>query len=151
MEREQVLRLLDEREAACQAEVERLQSEAERIGGLLAASRVELERVATARAVVAELVTVAEPATASAGGAHGIEVADAGVLAFSEQVVGVLAARGRPVRCREVASALGLDPTVARHGERIRHRLKKLAVAGRVVQVSPGLFTLAGEARAATG
>jgi hypothetical protein len=44
-----------------------------------------------------------------------------------------------------VVAALGQDPAVARHTERVRHRLKKLVAAGRVSEPEPGLFTIAGD------
>lgn len=47
------------------------------------------------------------------------------------------------MRCREIVAALGEDPTVARHGERVRHRLKKLVAADLVIEAVPGEFTLA--------
>ena len=126
----EVLRLLGEREAACQAEVDRLQAEAERIGALLAACRVELDRLVTARGVVGELaVPTATTSTAAVDGAvpGGSAV---GLEVFTERVLAVLAERGRAVRCQEVVVALGQDATVARHVERVRHRLKKLCRAG---------------------
>ena len=52
MDRDGVLRLLDERQAACRAQADRLRGEAERIAGLLAACQLELERVVTAREAV---------------------------------------------------------------------------------------------------
>lgn len=52
----EVLQLLDEREAACRVEADRLQAEAERIGALLASCRRELERLVAAREVVGELM-----------------------------------------------------------------------------------------------
>jgi hypothetical protein len=73
------------------------------------------------------------------------------VEAFAVQVLAVLAGHGRALRCREVVAALGEDPSVARHVERVRHRLKKLCVAGQVEQIAPGMFTLAGAAGAASG
>jgi hypothetical protein len=59
-----------------------------------------------------------------------------------DQLLTILGAAGRPVRCKDVVAALGEDPAVARRVERVRNRLKKLAVAGRVVETEPGLFTL---------
>jgi hypothetical protein len=50
---DEVLRLLDEQESMCRAEVERLEVEQERLVGLLAACRVEWERLVVAREVVA--------------------------------------------------------------------------------------------------
>jgi hypothetical protein len=40
---------------------------------------------------------------------------------------------------------------VARRVERVRNRLKKLVVAGRVVETEPGLFTLAAESGSSPG
>jgi hypothetical protein len=145
-----VLRLLDEREAACRVEVDRLQAEAERIGALLAACRQELERLVTARGVVGEL-TVAYPVAAvvpasSAGPATGVDIE-----AFTGRVLAVLAECGRPVRCQEVVAALGEDASVPRHVERVRHRLKKLRTAGRVAETAPGMFTLAGAVATTSG
>jgi hypothetical protein len=138
----EVLRLLGEREAACRAEHDRLQAEVERIGGLLALCRQELERVVTARGVVGELAgaypaAVAMPARGAIPAAPHREVE-----AFGEQVLAVLAEQDRPVRCQEVVAALGQDASVARHVERVRHRLKKLRAAGRVEELAPGMFTL---------
>jgi hypothetical protein len=114
----------------------------ERIGELLAVCQAELERLVTARGVVGELV-VTHPVKAPAqingivlmAGTREVEV-------FTDRVLAVLAERGRAVRCQEVVAALGEDATVARHVERVRHRLKKLAVAGRVEEMTPGMFTL---------
>lgn len=155
MEVGEVLRLLDEREVACRAEADRLQAEAERIGALLAACRQEVERLATAREVVGEL-SAAYPAVIAAVAVMPVPVAGAvapggDVEAFTKQVLAVLAERERPVRCREVVAALGEDPSVARHVERVRHRLKKLCAAGQVAQIAPGMFTLAGAASTAGG
>jgi hypothetical protein len=72
----------------------------------------------------------------------GVTVSGAELEVFTERVLAVLAEQGRAVRCQEVVAALGQDASVARHVERVRHRLKKLAVAGRVQETAPGLFTL---------
>jgi hypothetical protein len=56
---------------------------------------------------------------------------------FADQLLVVLFDAARPLRCREVVAVLGEDPSVARHGERVRHRLKKLVTAGRVIEVEP--------------
>lgn len=135
MDGDQMLRVLGEREAAARVEWLRLEQEAVRIGGLIEECRRETERLAIAREVLSGLVSgSAEPVVAAPGPAS-----DQG---FADQLLAVLAGAGRPVRCREVVAALGEDPAVARHGERVRHRLKKLTVAGRVSEVEPGLFTL---------
>ncbi|MBT2674908.1 hypothetical protein J7E95_29690 [Streptomyces sp. ISL-14] len=54
----------------------------------------------------------------------------------------MLARYAGPVRCRQVVEDLGLEVT-ARRVEVVRHRLKKAAAAGLVVQTPGGLFTLA--------
>lgn len=146
----EVLGLLDDREAACRAEADRLQAEAERIGALLAGCRQELERLVTAREVVGELA-VAYPVVAMPVMGVGVVAPGGDIEAFTKQVLAVLAERGRPVRCREVVAGLGEDPSVARHVERVRHRLKKLCAGGRVAQIAPGVFTLAGVAGTTSG
>jgi hypothetical protein len=138
VDRDQILRLLGEREAAGRAEVLRLEQEAVRITGLIEECRREVDRLAIASEVLSGLV--AQPAVAVPAGRDLRPDA-----VFADRLLAVLAEAGRPVRCREVVAALGEDPLVARHGERVRHRLKKLVTAGRVSEVEPGLFTLTGD------
>ena len=144
MDRDQILRLLEEREAAGRAEVVRLEQEAARITALIEECRREVDRLAIAREVLSGLV--AGPAGAVPAGRD--LKPDA---VFTDQLLAVLAGSGRPVRCRDVVAALGEDPAVARHGERVRHRLKKLVTAGRVVEPQPGLFTLTGDSDPSSG
>jgi hypothetical protein len=133
---DQIVRLLAEREAAARAEWLRLEQEAAQIAGLIEECRREIERLAITREVLSGLVTArAAPAPAAP---DQDPVGD-----FADQLLVVLSEAGRPLRCREVVAVLGEDPSVARHGERVRHRLKKLVTAGRVIEVEPGLFTLA--------
>jgi hypothetical protein len=139
VDRDQILRLLGEREAAGRAEWLRLEQEAAQIAGLIEQCRREIERLAITREVLSGLVT--EPAEP--------DLKPDGV--FADQLLTVLADAGRPVRCREVVAVLGEDPAVARHGERVRHRLKKLVTAGLVSEVEPGLFTLAGDVGRSVG
>jgi hypothetical protein len=144
VDRDQILRRLGEREAASRAEVLRLEQEAARIAGLIEECRREVDRLAIASEVLSGLVV--GPA----------EVVPVGRdlrpdVVFADQLLAVLAEAGRPVRCRDVVAALGEDPSVARHGERVRHRLKKLVTAGRVSEVEPGLFTLADDSGPSNG
>jgi hypothetical protein len=135
---DQILRLLGEREAAGRAEWLRLEQEAARIAGLIEQCRQEIERLAITREVLSGLVTgPAQPVVA------GPDPKPDGV--FADQLLTVLAETGRPVRCREVVAVLGEDPSVARHGERVRHRLKKLVTVGLVSEVDQGLCPLAGD------
>jgi hypothetical protein len=62
---------------------------------------------------------------------------------FGQQLLAILAAHAGPMRCRQIVAALGEDPKVARHGERVRHRMKKLVAADLVIEAVPGEFTLA--------
>ena len=148
---DEVLRLLGEQETMCRAEVERLETEQARLAGLLGACRVELERLVVAREVVAGLarapVAPMVAAVASAGG--GVPAGEN--TEFGQQLLNVLAEHAGPMRCRQVVAALGEDPRVARHGERVRHRLKKLVAAGVVVEPEPGIFTLADDRGPAFG
>lgn len=139
---EEVRRLLAERETAFKLEAERLEAEVERIAGLLAACRKELERLVVAREVVGELPQHRLSACWEARDGSVVLAADAGPSAFADQLVEVLAELGRPVRCQEVVARLGEDAGVPRYVERVRHWLKKLKAAGRVMEAEPGLFTL---------
>jgi hypothetical protein len=132
---DQILRLLAEREAAARVEWLRLEEEAAQIAELIEQCRREIERLAITREVLSGLVT---------GPVESMSVVPdpAPDGAFADQLLTILAEVGRPVRCREVVAVMGEDPSVARHGERVRHRLKKLVTAGRVSEVEPGLFTL---------
>jgi len=132
---DQIVRLLAEREAAARVEWLRLEEEAAQIAGLIEACRREIERLAVTREVLSGLVTgPVEPVS--------VVAAPASDGVFVDQLLTILAEAGRPLRCREVVAVMGEDPSVARHGERVRHRLKKLVTAGRVSEVEPGLFTL---------
>jgi hypothetical protein len=71
--------------------------------------------------------------------------------ARGQRLLAVLAGHAQGVRCRDVVAALGEDPGVPRTVERVRHRLKKLVLAGLVVEPEPGVFTRAGDRGAAIG
>ena len=134
MDGDQILLLLAEREAAARVEWLRLEQEVAQITGLIEECRREIERLAVTREVLSGLVTVPEEPVPAAPGPD--PVGD-----FAARLLTVLAEAGRPMRCREVVAVLGEDPSVARHGKRVRHRLKKLVAAGLVREVEPGLFT----------
>jgi len=144
VDRDQILRLLGEREAVGRAEVVRLEQEAARITGLIEECRREVDRLATAREVLSGLAEQLPGAVAA-----GHDLKPDAVLA--DQLLAVLAEAGRPVRCRDVVAALGEDPSVARRVEGVRHRLKNLVKAGRVSEVEPGLFTLTGGSGTSAG
>lgn len=156
-----MLRFLDDREAACRAELDRLQAEAERIGDLLAACRQECDRLVTARGVLDELASVYPVDSGDVRRSElvaAVPASDAGPGAprddfevFTEQVLAVLTQQGRPMRCRELVAELGSHATMARSNvERARHRLKRLCQAGQLEENTPGMFTVA-YAAGATG
>lgn len=135
MDREQILRMLDERETVGRVEVARLEEEAARLTVLIEACRREVDRLAIAREVLAGLSEELPGAVPVGRGLRPEPV-------LVDQLLTILGEAGRPVRCKDVVAALGEDPAVARRVERVRNRLKKLVVAGRVVETEPGLFTL---------
>ncbi|WP_051810118.1 hypothetical protein [Actinoplanes subtropicus] len=144
MDREQILRLLGEREAVGRVEVARLEEEAERLTVLIEACRREVDRLAVAREVLSGL---AEELPGAVRVGHDLKPEPI----MLDQLLTVLGEAGRPVRCKDVLVVLGEDPAVARRVERVRNRLKKLVVAGRVVETEPGLFTLAAESGSSPG
>jgi hypothetical protein len=147
---DQIVRLLAEREAAARVEWLRLEEEATQIAGLIEQCRRKIERLNITREVLSGLVTgPAEPMSAVPMSAVPMSAVPMSAVpdpapdgAFADQLLTILAEAGRPLRCREVVAVMGEDPSVARHGERVRHRLKKLVTAGRVSEVEPGLVTL---------
>jgi hypothetical protein len=77
-----------------------LRTEAERIGGLLAVCRQELERLVTARGVVGELAVAYPPVAASSADGAGPAASGADVEAFTEQVLAVAWSRSAKQRQR---------------------------------------------------
>lgn len=144
MDREQILRLLGEREAVGRAEVARLEEEAERLTVLIEDCRREVDRLAVAREVLSGL---AEELPGAVPVGHDLRPEPI----MMDQLLTILGDAGRPVRCKDVVAALGEDPAVARRVERVRNRLKKLAGQGRVVETEPGLFTLADDSGSPPG
>ena len=156
---DEVFRMLEERRAAVGVELDRLGLESERIAGLIASRNEELGELNVAWRVVGRLPDCRP--TVGVPGGRGDPVqsdgppavsgrdwdpvsSDTPVEVFTPWLLGMLGEVGRAVRCQEVVRALGEDPGVARNVERVRHRLKKLARDGVVVEPQPGVFTLAG-------
>lgn len=143
MDREQILRMLGEREAVGRVEVARLEEEAARLAVLIEQCRWEVDRLVTAREVLSVLAEEL-PGAVSAG--HDLRPEPIVV----DQLLAILGEAGRPVRCKDVVAALGADPS-ARRVERVRNRLKKLVMAGRVTETEPGLFTLTADSGPSAG
>jgi len=136
-----------------------LVGQAERLRKELAEVEAELERVATAEQVVAQLL--AEPgelpgeqaeqglAGGSAGSSgrasplpvpqrgEGVGVAD--LPADYQRLLQVVAEEG-PVACKRVCAKLGLT-TEPRHTEGIRVKLKRLVERGWLIETAPGRFS----------
>jgi hypothetical protein len=144
VDRDQILRVLGEREAVGRAEVARLEEEAARISVLIEQCRREVDRLATASEVLSGL---AEDLPGAVPAGHDPRPEPI----VMDQLLVILAQAARPVRCKDVVAALGEDPAVPRRVERVRNRLKKLTVAGRVTETEPGLFTLADDSGPSPG
>jgi hypothetical protein len=144
VDREQIVRLLGEREAVGRVEVARLEEEAERLAVLIEDCRREVDRLAIAREVLSGL---AEELPGAVPVGHDLKPEPI----MMDQLLTILGEVGRPVRCKEVVAALGEDPAVPRRVERVRNRLKKLVGQGRVVETEPGLFTLADDSGTSLG
>ena len=144
----EVLALLREQEAACQAEADRLRAEGERIAVVLAEREAELAEIATACRVLGRLSS----ASAAAGEVRPAVSAsspvpsprDTGDLSWQEIAEGipsVLAKYPGAVRAGQVAADLGLGPG-ARQVERVRHALRRSAAQGVAIAVPGGAFAL---------
>jgi hypothetical protein len=148
MSQVEVLALLADQEAACQAEVVRLRAEGERISVLLAERESELAEIVTACRVVGRL----SPISGAAGDVRPVASAnspvpsprDAGDLPWqeiAERIPEVLAKYPGAVRAGRVAADLGLEPA-ARQVERVRHALRRSVAHGVAVAVPGGAFAL---------
>ncbi|WP_042373072.1 hypothetical protein [Streptacidiphilus neutrinimicus] len=145
-----VMGLLEERERAVRQRVEGLQAE-------LRDAEAVLERFVIARETVSQVlaepneglqVPVAEAERAVAAGAVPGSVVpvwraglDAAILAPDyRRIMDIVAGRGEAVDCRQLASALGLEPVPAKV-EGVRSKAKRLAARGWLAEESPGMFS----------
>ncbi|WP_093802123.1 hypothetical protein [Streptomyces sp. Wb2n-11] len=142
-----VLGLLEAREKKVREEVARLREEAERVQAALGEAERALQRLADARAMVAEVLAeppcaVVEP-VAGAVVPRRAEGMTATVLpADYQRIMSVLesdAAR-EGMRCQQLAAALGLQAVPAKV-EGVRSKAKRLVERGWALQVRPGVFT----------
>ena len=155
--------LLDAHEVAVRARIEELREQAARVAVELGEAELALEHVAITKATLAVVLAGGAPA---AGG----QSADTGERQTGAQRVPVpswaagLDARALPagyrelwavlvkapdgVRCKAVATALGLEP-VPKKVEGVRSRLRRMVRCGWAVEAVPGVFqTAAGPAAA---
>lgn len=157
-----ILGLLEMREAVARERVEDLRAAAARAAAVLEAAEIELDRRVIAReelvealavsaaetTAVTESETEAEPVPAPAP-LPGTTVPPwqerlpATVLAPDYQrILGMLADRSnqKPVRAKEIAVVLGLEPTPAKV-EGVRSKARRLAERGWLVQEASGMFS----------
>lgn len=153
-----VLGMLEAREAAARARVEDLREAAARAAAVLEAAEIELDRRVIAREELVEALAVsADEATAvPEAAAESVPVPLPGTTVPSwheglpatvlspdyQRVLGMVADRSAqgPVRAKEIAVVLGLEPTPAKV-EGVRSKARRLAERGWLVQETSGMFT----------
>ena len=153
---------LDDYEVAARARVDRLQGELDRLAGELSAAREALSHVEITRATLSA-VFASQPSAANSVGVTGAAVpaADGAIVVDRSQRVPVwrggltaealpdyyqplftrLLESSEPVRCQQMAAALGFDP-VPKKIEGVRSKLKRLVERGWAVESAPGLFAV---------
>jgi hypothetical protein len=145
MGHEKVLRLLDERVASCRMELDRLGLEAARLAKLIEDRGLELDRLTIAREVIGALPDTdraLDSATSESGG--GTETGVDAETVLTDPFLGLVGDLGGKVCCRDIVTALGQNPRVARNAERVRRHLKLLVDQGHLLESRPGIFTLTG-------
>ena len=102
MDREQILRMLSEREAVGRAEVARLEEESARLAVLIEGCRREVDRLAIAREVLSGL---AEELPGAVPAGHDLRPEPI----MMDQLLTILDAAGRPVRCMTIDAPVVRD------------------------------------------
>ncbi|MFI5806022.1 hypothetical protein [Streptomyces sp. NPDC051561] len=156
-----VIGLLEERERVASQRVEVLREEADRVLAELREAERDWERFVVARETVVEVLAgpggeekaeeVVAVNTASSHGSSMLrsvvswrEGLEASVLPPEYQrLVTVLAAEGKVLACKELASRLGVDTAVKTKVEGVRSRARRLAGRGWLVRQPSGHFALA--------
>ncbi|MEU9108100.1 hypothetical protein AB0D54_27955 [Streptomyces xanthophaeus] len=158
-----MLGLLEAREAVARERVEDLREEVARAAAALEVAEIELDRRVIAREELVEALAVsaAENTAVTEAGGEGKgktvpapvplpgttvppwrQGLPATVLALDYlRILGVLGRPGQqPVRAREIAVVLGLEPTPAKV-EGVQSKAKRLAERGWLVQEASGMFS----------
>ncbi|MFI1286860.1 hypothetical protein ACH4U5_39990 [Streptomyces sp. NPDC020858] len=157
-----MLGLLEVREAVARERVEDLREEAARAAAALEVAEIELDRRVIAREELVEALAASAAETAAVTESGGEEKAvpvpaplpgttvptwreglPTTVLALDYQrILGVLVGRPvrQPVRAKEIAVVLGLEPTPAKV-EGVRSKARRLAERGWLVQEVSGMFS----------
>lgn len=154
---------LDDYEVAARARVDELEVELDRVAKEHAAAREALSHLEITRATLVAVaasqpppVVVSGPAMARVldSGAPGMvidrsqrapiwraELSAEALPDYYQPLFAQLLASPEPVRCGQVAMALGFD-LVPKNVEGVRSKLKRLAERGWAIEQAPGLFTV---------
>lgn len=149
---------LDDYEVAVRARVDQLQGEFDRLALELAGVREVLSQVeitrATLSAVAASQATTTRASAAEAFCSPGVAIdrsqkvpvwrADLTASTLPEHyrpVYALLLEAAEPVRCQQLAAALGFEAVSAKV-EGVRSKLKRLVARGWAVEQAPGLFAV---------
>ena len=137
--------MLDERVASCRMELDRLGLEAARLAKLIEDRGLELDRLTITREVIGELPdTDQAPEAATSESGDQTEPGVAAEAVSADPILGLVGDLGGRVCCRDIVTALGENPRVARNIERVRRQLKLLVEQGHLLESRPGIFTLTG-------
>lgn len=153
---------LDDFEVAARARVDQLQGELDRLAEELSAAREALSHVEITRATLTAVAATQPSATSSPGMADAVVPAAAGAIVvdrsqrvpvwhagltaealpdYYQPLFTRLLESSEPLRCQQVATALGFD-LVPKKIEGVRSKLKRLAARGWAVETAPGLFAV---------
>ena len=149
---------LDDYEVAARARVDQLQGEFERLAQELSGAREVLSQVeitrATLSAVAASQTTMTRvsatetacPPAPAVDRSQKVPVWRAGLTAMAlpdhyRPLYALLLEVADPVRCQQVAAALGFEAVSAKV-EGVRSKLKRLVERGWAVEQAPGLFAV---------
>lgn len=151
--------LLDAHEVAVRARVEELREQAARVATELGEAELALEHVAINKATLAVVLAGGQPDGYAAGRQAAPERAavpswsvgldERALPAGYRELWAVLVKAPDGVRCKAVATALGLEP-VPKKVEGVRSKLRRMTRRGWAVEATPGLFQVA-EGPAAIG
>jgi hypothetical protein len=155
-----MLGLLETREAATRERVENLREAAARAAAALEAAEIELDRRVIAREELVEALAVSAAETTAVTKAEAESVPAPAPLPGTtvppwqeglpatalapdyQRILGMLVDRSgqEPVRAKEIAVVLGLEPTPAKV-EGVRSKARRLAERGWLVQEASGMFS----------
>ena len=162
---------LDDFEVAARARVEELEVELERVAKELAAAQEALSHVEITRTTLLAVAVSQPPVVVSSPTVPGVAVSGvpgmvidrsqrvpacrAGLTAealpdYYQPIFTRLLESPEPVRCGQVASALGLD-LVPKKAEGVRSKLKRLVEKGWAVEAAPGLLAVSAPRQLFTG